>query len=141
MYDLMVLLQEEYQREGIQWKNIEFIDNTACLELFSKRPSGLFCLLDEECKYVSRIHAFDTIKVLVFIKCLIYSIHFPCPFSFFLCLCFCFQCSGQHTPHLPMNDLLNQKMKMPIMKFSSSAIESAILVCALFPAQLSRGNQ
>ncbi|XP_025078499.1 unconventional myosin-IXa-like isoform X4 [Pomacea canaliculata] len=43
--------QEEYQREGIQWKNIEFIDNTACLELFSKRPSGLFCLLDEECNF------------------------------------------------------------------------------------------
>ncbi|XP_067665748.1 unconventional myosin-IXb-like isoform X12 [Haliotis asinina] len=43
--------QEEYQREGIQWKNIEFIDNTACLELFSKRPKGLFCLMDEECNF------------------------------------------------------------------------------------------
>ncbi|CAL1546779.1 unnamed protein product [Lymnaea stagnalis] len=43
--------QEEYQREGIQWKNIEFIDNTGSLELFSKRPSGLFYLLDEECSF------------------------------------------------------------------------------------------
>ncbi|XP_070212949.1 unconventional myosin-IXb-like [Littorina saxatilis] len=43
--------QEEYQREGIQWKNIEFIDNTGCLELFSKKPSGLFHLLDEECNF------------------------------------------------------------------------------------------
>ncbi|XP_055956290.1 unconventional myosin-IXa isoform X3 [Patella vulgata] len=43
--------QEEYQREGIQWKNIEFIDNTRCLELFSSRPKGLFCLLDEECNF------------------------------------------------------------------------------------------
>ncbi|KAH9513297.1 Unconventional myosin-IXa [Bulinus truncatus] len=43
--------QEEYLREGIQWKNIEFIDNTASLELFSKRPSGLFYLLDEECNF------------------------------------------------------------------------------------------
>ncbi|KAL8597794.1 hypothetical protein ACOMHN_004909 [Nucella lapillus] len=43
--------QEEYQREGIQWKNIEFIDNTGCLEIFSKRPSGLFHLLDEECNF------------------------------------------------------------------------------------------
>ncbi|XP_012945024.1 unconventional myosin-IXAa [Aplysia californica] len=43
--------QEEYQREGIQWKNIEFIDNTGSLELFSKRPSGLFYLLDEECNF------------------------------------------------------------------------------------------
>ncbi|XP_014768829.1 unconventional myosin-IXAa isoform X4 [Octopus bimaculoides] len=45
------LEQEEYQREGIQWKNIEFIDNTGCLELFSKKPNGLFCLLDEECNF------------------------------------------------------------------------------------------
>ncbi|BFY98087.1 hypothetical protein BsWGS_01126 [Bradybaena similaris] len=43
--------QEEYQREGIHWKNIEFIDNTSSLELFSKRPGGLFCLLDEECSF------------------------------------------------------------------------------------------
>nr|KAG5705933.1 hypothetical protein BaRGS_010823 [Batillaria attramentaria] len=43
--------QEEYQREGIQWKNIEFIDNTGSLELFSKKPSGLFYLLDEECNF------------------------------------------------------------------------------------------
>uniref|UniRef100_A0A2C9KA35 Unconventional myosin-IXb n=1 Tax=Biomphalaria glabrata TaxID=6526 RepID=A0A2C9KA35_BIOGL len=43
--------QEEYLREGIQWKNIEFIDNTGSLELFSKRPSGLFYLLDEECNF------------------------------------------------------------------------------------------
>ncbi|XP_041367346.1 unconventional myosin-IXAa-like isoform X3 [Gigantopelta aegis] len=43
--------QEEYQREGIQWKNIEFIDNTGCLELFSKKANGLFALLDEECNF------------------------------------------------------------------------------------------
>ncbi|KAJ8304274.1 hypothetical protein KUTeg_017857 [Tegillarca granosa] len=43
--------QEEYKKEGIQWKNIEFIDNTKCLELFSKKPKGLFCLLDEECNF------------------------------------------------------------------------------------------
>ncbi|ESP05442.1 hypothetical protein LOTGIDRAFT_102587 [Lottia gigantea] len=43
--------QEEYTREGIQWKNIEFIDNTRCLELFSSKPKGLFCLLDEECNF------------------------------------------------------------------------------------------
>ncbi|XP_013418061.1 LOW QUALITY PROTEIN: unconventional myosin-IXa-like [Lingula anatina] len=43
--------QEEYQREGIQWKNIEFIDNTGCLDLFAKKPHGLFHLLDEECNF------------------------------------------------------------------------------------------
>ncbi|CAH1796283.1 unnamed protein product [Owenia fusiformis] len=43
--------QEEYMREGIQWKNIEFIDNTGCLDLFAKKPAGLFSLLDEECNF------------------------------------------------------------------------------------------
>ncbi|KAK3592955.1 hypothetical protein CHS0354_036814 [Potamilus streckersoni] len=43
--------QEEYKKEGIQWKNIEFIDNTGCLEIFSRRPNGLFSLLDEECNF------------------------------------------------------------------------------------------
>ncbi|KAK2181262.1 hypothetical protein NP493_404g02041 [Ridgeia piscesae] len=43
--------QEEYVREGIQWKNIEFIDNTGCLTLFSKRRTGLLSLLDEECNF------------------------------------------------------------------------------------------
>jgi len=44
--------QEEYRREGIDWTDIEFIDNTACLELYNKKPTGLLCLLDEECKLV-----------------------------------------------------------------------------------------
>ena len=45
-----VYFQEEYMKEGIQWKNIEFIDNTGCLYLFSRKPTGLFHLIDEECK-------------------------------------------------------------------------------------------
>ena len=45
-------MQEEYKAEGIEWQNIEFIDNSACLELFSKRPTGLLQLLDEECRCV-----------------------------------------------------------------------------------------
>ncbi|XP_052282643.1 unconventional myosin-IXa-like isoform X3 [Dreissena polymorpha] len=43
--------QEEYKKEGIQWKNIEFIDNTDCLALFSKKGNGLFALIDEECTF------------------------------------------------------------------------------------------
>ena len=42
--------QEEYRREGIDWTDIAFNDNTACLELFNKKPTGLLYLLDEECK-------------------------------------------------------------------------------------------
>ena len=44
--------QEEYRREGIRWTDIAFTDNTACLELFNKKPTGLLYLLDEECKLV-----------------------------------------------------------------------------------------
>ncbi|XP_074649621.1 unconventional myosin-IXb-like isoform X2 [Tubulanus polymorphus] len=43
--------QDEYQRESIEWKNIDFIDNTQCLQLFSAKSTGLFSLLDEECNF------------------------------------------------------------------------------------------
>ncbi|KAJ3670273.1 hypothetical protein LUZ60_010597 [Juncus effusus] len=45
---LFKLEQEEYTEDGIDWTNIEFIDNTDCLNLFEKKPLGLFSLLDEE---------------------------------------------------------------------------------------------
>uniref|UniRef100_A0A8C4PXW9 Myosin IXA n=1 Tax=Eptatretus burgeri TaxID=7764 RepID=A0A8C4PXW9_EPTBU len=43
--------QEEYQREGINWNTIDYIDNTGCINLISKKPTGLFHLLDEECNF------------------------------------------------------------------------------------------
>uniref|UniRef100_A0A3P8XD15 Myosin IXA n=1 Tax=Esox lucius TaxID=8010 RepID=A0A3P8XD15_ESOLU len=46
------LEQEEYRAEGISWHNIDYIDNTACINLISKKPTALLHLLDEECKYV-----------------------------------------------------------------------------------------
>lgn len=45
-------LQEEYRCEGISWRNIDYIDNTGCINLISKKPTALFHLLDEECKWV-----------------------------------------------------------------------------------------
>lgn len=47
---LYVTLQEEYRAEGISWRNIDYIDNTGCINLISKKPTALFYLLDEECK-------------------------------------------------------------------------------------------
>ncbi|KAL5005175.1 hypothetical protein ScPMuIL_018631 [Solemya velum] len=41
------LEQEEYAKEGIDWKEIKFIDNQPLLDLFLK-PLGLLSLLDEE---------------------------------------------------------------------------------------------
>lgn len=43
-------LQEEYQGEGIAWHNIDYTDNVGCIHLISKKPTGLFYLLDEESK-------------------------------------------------------------------------------------------
>uniref|UniRef100_A0A3Q3FWG0 Myosin IXA n=1 Tax=Labrus bergylta TaxID=56723 RepID=A0A3Q3FWG0_9LABR len=45
------LEQEEYRSEGISWHNIDYIDNTGCINLISKKPTALFHLLDEECNF------------------------------------------------------------------------------------------
>lgn len=42
--------QEEYRSEGISWHHIEYTDNVGCIQLISKKPTGLFYLLDEESK-------------------------------------------------------------------------------------------
>ncbi|KAL3988723.1 WAP, Kazal, immunoglobulin, Kunitz and NTR domain-containing protein [Sarotherodon galilaeus] len=42
------LEQEEFVAEGIAWKNIEFSDNTDCVQLFDKTSIGLFDLLEKE---------------------------------------------------------------------------------------------
>lgn len=49
---LFASMQEEYRAEGISWHNIDYIDNTGCINLISKKPTALFHLLDEECKWV-----------------------------------------------------------------------------------------
>ncbi|XP_071506650.1 LOW QUALITY PROTEIN: unconventional myosin-IXb-like [Diadema antillarum] len=48
------LEQEEYKREGIAWKDIEFIDNTGCLLLIEKRPTGLMHILDDDCNFPAK---------------------------------------------------------------------------------------
>jgi len=43
------LEQEEYIKEGIEWKMIDFYDNQPCIELVESKL-GILALLDEECK-------------------------------------------------------------------------------------------
>uniref|UniRef100_A0A4W3H7A6 Myosin IXB n=1 Tax=Callorhinchus milii TaxID=7868 RepID=A0A4W3H7A6_CALMI len=45
------LEQEEYQSEGITWHNIDYTDNVGCIHLISRKPTGLFHLLDEESNF------------------------------------------------------------------------------------------
>lgn len=40
--------QDEYISEGIDWRSVDFVDNAACLDLISGRPTGLLNLIDEE---------------------------------------------------------------------------------------------
>nr|XP_033813082.1 unconventional myosin-IXb isoform X3 [Geotrypetes seraphini] len=50
------LEQEEYQSEGISWHNIDYTDNVGCIHLISKKPTGLFYLLDEESNFPHATH-------------------------------------------------------------------------------------
>lgn len=43
------LEQEEYLKEGIQWKMIDFYDNQPCIDLIETKL-GILDLLDEECR-------------------------------------------------------------------------------------------
>ncbi|NXX95728.1 MYO9A protein, partial [Centropus bengalensis] len=45
------LEQEEYRAEGISWHTIDYIDNSSCINLISKKPTGLLHLLDEESNF------------------------------------------------------------------------------------------
>jgi myosin heavy subunit len=43
--------QQEYVNQKIPWSEIYFRDNKECVDLFEKRPLGIFSLLDEECRF------------------------------------------------------------------------------------------
>uniref|UniRef100_A0A8D0AC60 Myosin IXb n=1 Tax=Sander lucioperca TaxID=283035 RepID=A0A8D0AC60_SANLU len=40
--------QEDYVSEGITWQNVDYTDNTGCIQLISEKSTGLFNLLDKE---------------------------------------------------------------------------------------------
>ncbi|KAH1120968.1 hypothetical protein J1N35_004128 [Gossypium stocksii] len=48
---LFKLEQEEYGLDGIDWTKVDFEDNQECLDLFEKKPLGIFSLLDEESNF------------------------------------------------------------------------------------------
>ncbi|BFZ01812.1 hypothetical protein BsWGS_04851 [Bradybaena similaris] len=43
--------QEEYQKEGIDWNVIKFVDNKPLLDMFLATPIGVLSLLDEESQF------------------------------------------------------------------------------------------
>lgn len=57
---MFLLEQEEYVREGIDWKEINFVDNQPLLDLFLAKPIGLLSLLDEETQFPKvRVHMYE----------------------------------------------------------------------------------
>nr|XP_055057587.1 unconventional myosin-IXb isoform X3 [Misgurnus anguillicaudatus] len=48
---IFTLEQAEYMSEGITWHTVDYPDNIGCISLFSKKPTGLFYLLDEESNF------------------------------------------------------------------------------------------
>ncbi|KAM3925010.1 unconventional myosin-IXa isoform 2-T2 [Leptodactylus fuscus] len=53
---LFQLEQEQYRLEGISWNNINYTNNEGCINLISKRPTGLIQLLDEESNFPQATH-------------------------------------------------------------------------------------
>lgn len=44
----IVFVQEEYEREKIEWTFIEFPDNKDCIDLIDRKPNGIIPTLDEQ---------------------------------------------------------------------------------------------
>lgn len=43
--------QEEYTKEGINWKHIEFIDNQDILDMIGMKTLNVMSLIDEETRF------------------------------------------------------------------------------------------
>ncbi len=52
--------QEEYEREGIDWSYVDFVDNQDCLDLLeglrTNQSMGVFPLIDEACRMPRATH-------------------------------------------------------------------------------------
>lgn len=45
------LEQEEYAKEKINWKAIDYVDNKPCIDLISKKPNGILHVIDDESSF------------------------------------------------------------------------------------------
>lgn len=47
--------QEEYQKEGIAWQNIEYFNNQIICELVEQAHKGIIAIMDEACLNVGKV--------------------------------------------------------------------------------------
>jgi myosin-1 len=47
--------QEEYLREGIEWKNVEFFNNQIICDLVEQSHKGVLAIMDEACLSVGKV--------------------------------------------------------------------------------------
>ncbi|KAJ7305984.1 hypothetical protein JRQ81_010350, partial [Phrynocephalus forsythii] len=47
----LMLLQEEYIREQIEWREISFNDNQPCIDLIAQKPYGILKILDDQSSF------------------------------------------------------------------------------------------
>lgn len=48
--------QEEYQREGIAWTNVEYFNNQIICELVEAPHKGMISIMDEACLTVGKVN-------------------------------------------------------------------------------------
>ena len=47
---IIIIIQEEYQSEGIKWTDIKYFNNKIVCDLIeAKNPPGIFAILDDVC--------------------------------------------------------------------------------------------
>lgn len=56
------VLQEEYAKEKLAWKKIDFADNTDCLDLIGKKPNGILQILDDESNF-PKVNEYNKINI------------------------------------------------------------------------------
>ena len=48
---LDLIFQKEYDREGITWQHIQFVDNQTTLDMLAQKPMNIIALIDEESRF------------------------------------------------------------------------------------------
>jgi hypothetical protein len=59
--------QEEYLREGIEWKNVDYFNNQIICDLVEQPHKGVFAIMDEACLNVGKVT--DEVLYYHFIVC------------------------------------------------------------------------